>query len=267
MNRFMLLIPLWGVLPGVAAAADDGRILLLEQDVRTLQREVGRLSRELEQLRIQSRPGPAPLPRPPAPGQQRLVARSGPVATGQDRQGELEVSALLGPPASSVWRTRTGAALCDGDRTAGFLGGSVTLRDRAVVMSKRRSSSNRIRAHARKTRNRQCLYRAAPPEAQSTAPTACPPAGCGPGATEAIKWGSPVLEQERILFAYTAHKSHMNFMPTGSAMTPFKEELAAFRTGKDTIQFPYDKPLPKALIRRIAKHRVKQVEEGAKWMR
>jgi uncharacterized protein YdhG (YjbR/CyaY superfamily) len=87
-----------------------------------------------------------------------------------------------------------------------------------------------------------------------------------PGATEAIKWGSPVLEQERILFAYTAHKSHMNFMPTGSAMAPFKEELAQFTTGKDTIQFPYDKPLPKALIRRIARHRVKQVKEGAKWM-
>jgi uncharacterized protein YdhG (YjbR/CyaY superfamily) len=87
-----------------------------------------------------------------------------------------------------------------------------------------------------------------------------------PGATEAIKWGSPVLEAERILFAYSAHRAHMNFMPTSSAMVPFKQELAQFKTGKDTIQFPYDKPLPKALIRRIAKHRVKQVKDGAKWM-
>jgi uncharacterized protein YdhG (YjbR/CyaY superfamily) len=91
--------------------------------------------------------------------------------------------------------------------------------------------------------------------------------GAAPGATEAIKWGSPVLEDERILFAYTAHRSHMNFMPTGSSLAPFKKELAQFKTGKDTVQFPYDQPLPKALIRRIAKHRVKQVKEGAKWMR
>ena len=28
-----------------------------------------------------------------------------------------------------------------------------------------------------------------------------------PKATEAIKWGSPVLEEKRILFAYTAFKS------------------------------------------------------------
>src|SRR5688572_1379470 len=66
-----------------------------------------------------------------------------------------------------------------------------------------------------------------------------------PKATEAIKWGSPVFEEKRILFAYTAHKSHINFMPTRSSMTPFKEELTKYNTGKDTIQFPYDKPLPK----------------------
>lgn len=88
-----------------------------------------------------------------------------------------------------------------------------------------------------------------------------------PEATEAIKWGSPVLEGERILFAYTAHRTHMNFMPTGSSLAPFKDELAPFKTGKDTVQFPYDKPLPRALILRIAKHRVKQVKEGARWMR
>ena len=88
-----------------------------------------------------------------------------------------------------------------------------------------------------------------------------------PGATEAIKWSSPVLEQERILFAYTAHRLHLNFMPTGSALAPFKEDLAKFKCGKDTVQFPYDRPLPKALIRRIARYRVKQVREGAKWMR
>jgi uncharacterized protein YdhG (YjbR/CyaY superfamily) len=88
-----------------------------------------------------------------------------------------------------------------------------------------------------------------------------------PGATEALKWGSPVLEEKRILFAYSAHKSHLNFMPTGPALAPFKKELAKYKTGKDTIQFPYDRPLPKALIRRIATYRVKQVRaKDARWM-
>jgi len=88
-----------------------------------------------------------------------------------------------------------------------------------------------------------------------------------PKAEEALKWGSPVFAEGRILFSYSAHKSHLNFSPTGPAMEPFKEELEKFKTGKDTVQFPYDKPLPKALIRKIAAYRAKQVrEDDARWM-
>ena len=88
-----------------------------------------------------------------------------------------------------------------------------------------------------------------------------------PKATERLKWGSPVFEEKRILFAFTAFKSHINFMPTGPAMKPFEMELTEFTTGKDTIQFPYDKPLPKALIRKIAAFRLKEVrEKDARWM-
>ena len=88
-----------------------------------------------------------------------------------------------------------------------------------------------------------------------------------PNATETLKWGSPVFEEKRILFSYTAFKSHLNFMPTRSTLDLFKEELATYTTGKDTIQFPYYKPLPKALIRKIAAYRAKDVKENdARWM-
>ena len=88
-----------------------------------------------------------------------------------------------------------------------------------------------------------------------------------PNATETLKWGTPVFEEKRILFAYAAFKSHLNFMPTRSSMIPFKEELAAYTTGKDTIQFPYEKPLPKMLIPKIAAYRARDVRENdARWM-
>lgn len=88
-----------------------------------------------------------------------------------------------------------------------------------------------------------------------------------PTAREALKWGTPVFREERILFSYTAHTSHLNFMPTGPAMRPFRAELAGSKTGQDTIRFPYDKPLPKALIRKIAAYRVQQVRKhDARWM-
>jgi uncharacterized protein YdhG (YjbR/CyaY superfamily) len=35
-------------------------------------------------------------------------------------------------------------------------------------------------------------------------------------ATETLKWGQPVFEEERILFSYAAYKSHLNFMPTAT---------------------------------------------------
>jgi len=88
-----------------------------------------------------------------------------------------------------------------------------------------------------------------------------------PDATEMLKWGYPVLLEKRILFSYSAFKTHLNFMPTAPAIKPFMNELSEFNTGKDTIQFPYDKPLPKDLIQRIAEHRLKDVRENdAKWM-
>lgn len=91
--------------------------------------------------------------------------------------------------------------------------------------------------------------------------------GVAPNATEGIKWRSPILEGKRILFAYNAHKYHMNFMPTRASLAPFKEELKDYVTGKDTIQLPYDQPLPAALIKKIAEHRFMDVEEhGALWM-
>jgi uncharacterized protein YdhG (YjbR/CyaY superfamily) len=88
-----------------------------------------------------------------------------------------------------------------------------------------------------------------------------------PKATEAIKWGQPVFEENRILFSFSAYKTHINFMPTRKTLDHFREEVKDYKTGMDTIQFPYDKPLPKALIKKIATHRAKDVRENdAKWM-
>ena len=88
-----------------------------------------------------------------------------------------------------------------------------------------------------------------------------------PRAEETLKWGVPVFQAERILFAYAAFKSHINFNPTPSVMKAFQKELARYKTGKGSIQFPYDEPLPKGLITKLARLRVKELKEkDAKWM-
>lgn len=88
-----------------------------------------------------------------------------------------------------------------------------------------------------------------------------------PKATEAIKWGYPVFEEHRILFAIGAFRTHLNFMPTPSVIKAFEKELTGYKTGKGTVQLPYDKPIPKTLIRKMAKFRVKELrEKDVHWM-
>src|SRR5262245_59994402 len=88
-----------------------------------------------------------------------------------------------------------------------------------------------------------------------------------PKATEAIKWGNPVWEEGRILFAIAAYKTHLNFMPTPSVVKAFAKELAGYTTGSSSVQFPDDAPLPKALIAKLARRRVRELRENdARWM-
>lgn len=88
-----------------------------------------------------------------------------------------------------------------------------------------------------------------------------------PKAKEVIKWGMPMFEENRILFAYAGFKNHMNFLPTPSALEPFKKELTDYKTGKGSLQLPYSEPLPTELIQKIAEYRAKDVRENdARWM-
>jgi uncharacterized protein YdhG (YjbR/CyaY superfamily) len=48
--------------------------------------------------------------------------------------------------------------------------------------------------------------------------------------------------------------------PTAAVIEAFKNELKGFSTSKGTIQFPTDKPLPTALVKKLVKARVAQIE-------
>lgn len=82
-----------------------------------------------------------------------------------------------------------------------------------------------------------------------------------PGATESINYGVAALSYQRVLFNYAGFKSHIGFYPTPAAIKAFEKELKKFSTAKGSIQFPLETPLPKALITKIAKFRVKELEE------
>ena len=82
-----------------------------------------------------------------------------------------------------------------------------------------------------------------------------------PDAEEGIKWGTPFFVEPRFLFAFSAHKAHLDFTPTAAGLEPFRKELAKHKTTKHLLQVPYDAPLPEVLIRRIARRRVQDVRK------
>jgi uncharacterized protein YdhG (YjbR/CyaY superfamily) len=87
-----------------------------------------------------------------------------------------------------------------------------------------------------------------------------------PGAVESLKWGMPAFSYRRILVTFAAHKTHIGFYPTPSAVSAFAKELSKFVTAKGSIQFPLDEPLPLPLIRKITAFRVREsIEKDEKW--
>lgn len=77
-----------------------------------------------------------------------------------------------------------------------------------------------------------------------------------PGTTEVISYGIPAFHYKGPLVWYAAFAKHCSFFPTASVIDRFQNELEGFRTSKGTIQFPVDKPLPAALVKKMVKARI-----------
>jgi uncharacterized protein YdhG (YjbR/CyaY superfamily) len=81
-----------------------------------------------------------------------------------------------------------------------------------------------------------------------------------PQATETISYGIPAFKHNEVLLWFAAFSNHCSLFPTASVIEAFKKELKGFPTSKGTIHFPTDKPLPSALVKKLVKARVKQIE-------
>jgi uncharacterized protein YdhG (YjbR/CyaY superfamily) len=81
-----------------------------------------------------------------------------------------------------------------------------------------------------------------------------------PGAGEKISYGIPcVTLNEKYLLYFAGYKKHIGLYPVPSASKGFEKDYAPyFTSGKGTIQFPLDKPLPAKLIKKITKFRVQE---------
>ncbi len=79
-----------------------------------------------------------------------------------------------------------------------------------------------------------------------------------PGAEETIKYRMPTFMLHGNLVYFAAFKDHIGFYPVPTGIEKFKKELAVYKMGKGSIQFPLDQPIPYGLISKIVKFRAKE---------
>jgi len=83
-----------------------------------------------------------------------------------------------------------------------------------------------------------------------------------PAAVETLAYGMPTYRQGVNLVHFAAFPQHIGFYPTPAGMTAFAAEFAGYVSGKGSVQFPLDQPLPLELIERVVRFRVAEVEGG-----
>ena len=83
-------------------------------------------------------------------------------------------------------------------------------------------------------------------------------------ASECISYGMPAFRYQGALVGYAAFKDHCSFFPmSASLLDDFPEDVKKYRTAKGTLQFPLDKPLPAALVKKLVRARVVQNQAKA----
>ena len=81
-----------------------------------------------------------------------------------------------------------------------------------------------------------------------------------PEATETISYGMPAFKlRGRFLVWYAAFTHHCSLFPASArVLEAHGEELKPYFSGKGTIRFTTDKPLPSALVKKIVKTRIEE---------
>ena len=81
-----------------------------------------------------------------------------------------------------------------------------------------------------------------------------------PNANEIISYGMPAYKLNgKVLVYFAGYKNHIGFYATPTGHAEFNEELAKYKQGKGSVQFPINEPMPLDLITKIVKFRISEV--------
>jgi uncharacterized protein YdhG (YjbR/CyaY superfamily) len=81
-----------------------------------------------------------------------------------------------------------------------------------------------------------------------------------PEAEECISYGVPAFRlQGKVIAGFAAFKNHLSYLPhSGSVFTELGDAISQYTTSIGALRFPVDRPLPKALVKKLIAIRRKQ---------
>ena len=83
-----------------------------------------------------------------------------------------------------------------------------------------------------------------------------------PDADEVISYGMPAFRLNgKVIAGFAAFKNHLAYLPhSGSVLAAVRDELAGYASTEGSLHFPIDKPLPKALVKKLIAARLREVK-------
>jgi uncharacterized protein YdhG (YjbR/CyaY superfamily) len=81
-----------------------------------------------------------------------------------------------------------------------------------------------------------------------------------PEVEQGISYGVPAFRLDgKVVAGFAAFKHHLSYLPhSGSVFPELGDEIAQYKTSSGALQFPVDRPLAKALVRKLIAVRKRQ---------
>jgi uncharacterized protein YdhG (YjbR/CyaY superfamily) len=86
-----------------------------------------------------------------------------------------------------------------------------------------------------------------------------------PDAEQVISYRVPAFRVGgKTVAGFAAFKDHLSYLPfSGSVLGPLADELDGYTMTKSALHFPVDRPLPKALVKKLIRARRAEVDRAA----
>lgn len=85
-----------------------------------------------------------------------------------------------------------------------------------------------------------------------------------PDAEQGLAYRMPVFSVAgKHVAGFAAFTNHLSYLPhSGRVLTTLADDVSAYSTSKGALRFPVDRPLPKALVRKLVRARLAEVGIG-----